>query len=132
MRTPTRPRVAPLILAGLLSTAAAGHAEASSQGVAASQLVLAQSAPLRGGDNVSRAWPWIRLTGPAGQVVYMNVDQVTSTRSDTEIPGVRTQLDLASGKFQGVKESIEQVMELIATSQGGRETDEAPNPALTR
>jgi hypothetical protein len=65
-------------------------------------------------------------------LVYINLDQVTSVRSDTEVPGARAQFDLTSGKFQGVKESVEQVMELIVTSRGTGETDAAPSAALTR
>src|SRR5262245_17059951 len=68
---------------------------------AASQLV--PSVPFgRGGTK-----PWIKLTGASGEPVHINVEQVTSVRSDSEISGARTQLDLASGKFQRVKENVE-------------------------
>jgi hypothetical protein len=52
------------------------------------------------------------------------VEHVTSVRSDTQIPGVRAQLDLTSGKFQGVQENVEQIMQLISPTLGGRENDE--------
>jgi hypothetical protein len=35
-----------------------------------------------------------------------------------------------SGKFQGVQESVEQVMQLISTAPGARENDETPSAAL--
>jgi hypothetical protein len=57
------------------------------------------------------------------------VEHVTSVRTDTQIPGARAQLDLTSGKFQGVQEDIEQVMQLISTP-GARENEEAPSAAL--
>jgi hypothetical protein len=57
------------------------------------------------------------------------VEHVTSVRSDTQIPGARAQLDLTSGKFQGVQEDVEQVMQLISTP-GARENDETPSAAL--
>jgi hypothetical protein len=52
------------------------------------------------------------------------VGQVTSVRSDTQIPGARAQLDLASGKFQGVQENVEQVIQLISATSGAGENEE--------
>ena len=52
---------------------------------------------------------WIKLTAPGGGPIHINVEQVTSVRSDTQIPGANAQLDLTSGKFQGVREDVEQV-----------------------
>ena len=93
---------------------------------AASPLVT--SAPLcRGGSG--RTTPWIELSDPGGEPVYVNVEQIASIRSDTEIPGARTQLDLASGKFQRVQESVEQVMQLISANSDARENDETPGAA---
>jgi hypothetical protein len=73
---------------------------------------------------------WIKLTEPGGKLIHINVEHVTSIRSDTQIPGARAQLDLTSGKFQGVQENVEQVMQLISAAPGARENDETPSAAL--
>jgi hypothetical protein len=70
------------------------------------------------------------LTGPGGEPVHINVEQITSVKSDTEISGARTQLDLASGKFQRVKENVEQVMQLISATSDARENEETPSVGL--
>jgi hypothetical protein len=70
------------------------------------------------------------LTEPGGKLIHINVEHVTSVRSDTQIPGARAQLDLTSGKFQGVQENVEQVMQLISATPGARENDETPSAAL--
>ena len=64
------------------------------------------------------------MTEPGGKLIHINVEHVTSVRSDTQVPGARAQLDLTSGKFQGVQESIEQIMQLISATAGAREKDE--------
>ena len=84
----------------------------------ASQLALAR------GGTTGRTMAWIKLTEPGGKLIHINVEHVTSVRSDTQIPGARAQLDLTSGKFQGVQESVEQVMQLISATPGAREKDE--------
>jgi hypothetical protein len=94
---------------------------------AASSLV--PSAPFCRGGSSGRTKPWIELTEPGGDPVHINVEQIASIRSDTEIPGARTQLGLASGKFQGVQESVEQVMQLISATSETRENDEKPSAA---
>jgi hypothetical protein len=96
---------------------------------AASQLALAQSAPFCRGIT-GKTIVWIKLTEPGGKLIHINVEHVTSVRSDTQIPGARTQLDLTSGKFQGVQENVEQVMQLISAAPGARENDETPSAAL--
>jgi hypothetical protein len=58
-----------------------------------------------------RTMAWIKLTEPGGKLIHINVEHVTSVRSDTQIPGTRAQLDLTSGKFQGVQENVEQWLE---------------------
>ena len=65
-----------------------------------------------------------------GEPIHINVEQIASIRSDTEIPGARTQLDLASGKFQGVQENVEQVMQLISAISDARENEETPSAGL--
>ena len=90
---------------------------------------LVPSAPFCRGGSSDRTKPWIGLTDPSGEPVYINVEQIASIRSDTEIPGARTQLDLASGKFQRVQESVEQVMQLISPTSDSREVDETPSAA---
>jgi hypothetical protein len=64
------------------------------------------------------------LTEPGGKLIHINVEHVTSVRSDTQIPGARAQLDLTSGKFQGVQETIDEIMALISPVSGARENDE--------
>ena len=91
---------------------------------AASELAVVQSAPFSRDGIAGRARAWIKLTEPGGKSIHINVDHVTSVRSDTQIPGARAQLDLTSGKFQGVQESVEQVMQLISATAGAREKDE--------
>ena len=81
----------------------------------ASQLALAQSAPFCRGIT-GKTIVWIKLTEPGGKLIHINVEHVTSVRSDTQIPGARAQLDLTSGKFQGVQENVEQVMQLISAN----------------
>ena len=96
---------------------------------AASQLALAQSAPFCRGIT-GKTIVWIKLTEPGGKLIHINVEHVTSVRSDTQIPGARAQLDLTSGKFQGVQENVEQVMQLISAVPGARENDETPSAGL--
>jgi hypothetical protein len=96
---------------------------------AASQLALAQSAPFCRGIT-GKTIVWIKLTEPGGKLIHINVEHVTSVRSDTQIPGARAQFDLTSGKFQGVQENVEQVMQLISDAPGARENDETPSAAL--
>jgi uncharacterized protein YlzI (FlbEa/FlbD family) len=93
---------------------------------AGSPLIL--STPFCHGSS-GRTKPWIELTEPSGDSIHINVEQIASIRSDTQIPGVRTQLDLASGKFQRVQESVEQVMQLISATSEARENDEKPSAA---
>jgi hypothetical protein len=90
----------------------------------ASPLALVQSAPFFRGDIKGKTIVWIKLTEPGGNLIHINVEHVTSARADTQIPGARAQLDLASGKFQGVQENVEQVMQLISVTSGARENDE--------
>jgi hypothetical protein len=85
---------------------------------AASELRVVQSAPLRRDGIAGRSRAWIRLTEPGGKLIHINVEHVTAVRSDTQIPGARAQLDLTSGKFQGVQENVEQVMQLILATPG--------------
>ena len=91
---------------------------------AASELRVAQSAPFRRDGIAGRSRAWIRLTEPGGKSIHVNLGHVTTVRSDTQIPGARAQLDLTSGKFQGVQESAEQVMQLILATLGAAGNDE--------
>jgi len=86
-------------------------------------------APSQRDGTTGRTTAWIRLTEPGGKPIHINVEHVTSVRADTQIPVARAQLDLTSGKFQGVQEDIAQVMQLISTP-GARENVEAPSAAL--
>ena len=88
-----------------------------------------QLAPARGG-TTGRMTAWIKLTEPSGNLIHINLEHITSIRSATLIPSARAQLDLTSGKFQGVQENVEQVMQLISATPGARENDETPSAAL--
>ena len=91
---------------------------------------LAASRPANARDGTTgRTTAWVKLTEPGGKPIHINVEHVTSVRSDTQIPGAKAQLDLTSGKFQGVQEDVEQVMQLISTP-GAHEDDETPSAAL--
>jgi hypothetical protein len=79
-----------------------------------------------------RTTAWIKLTEPGGKLIHINVEHVTSVRSDTQIPGARAQLDLTSGKFQGVQENVEQIMQLISATSSTHENGEIPSAALIR
>jgi uncharacterized protein YlzI (FlbEa/FlbD family) len=66
----------------------------------------------------------VKLTELGGKRIHINLEHITSVRSDTQVPGARAQLDLTSGKFQGVQEDIEEVMQLISAASGARENDD--------
>jgi len=61
---------------------------------------------------------WIKLTEPNGKPIYINVSQVTAVRSDSQIPGANSELGFASGKLQGVRESSEEVIQLVVALAG--------------
>ena len=86
--------------------------------VAAPQPALVQSAPFCVRGITGTRMASIKLTEPGGKLIHINVEQVTSVRSDTQIPGAKAQLDLASGKLQGVQENVDQVMQLIMGTAG--------------
>src|SRR5215468_1644969 len=90
---------------------------------------LAQSARFRRGIT-GKSFVWIKLTEPGGNPIHINLEHITSVRSASLIPRASAQLDLTSGKFQGVLESVEQVMQLISAAPGARENDETPSAAL--
>src|SRR5262249_18025606 len=73
---------------------------------------------------------WVKLTAPGGEPVHINVEQVTSVRPDTEMPGAKTQLDLTSGRFQRVRENVDQVMQMISASSDAEQNDDRPGAAL--
>ena len=93
------------------------------ESLAASQFALFKSAFFcRGGLDLTTVW--IKLTDPGGNAIHVNLEHFTSVRSSSQVPGARAQLDLASGKFQGVQEDIEEVMRLISAASGARERDD--------
>jgi uncharacterized protein YlzI (FlbEa/FlbD family) len=114
---------------GAVNDAAEPFTTEKNASFAASQPALARSAPFRRGIT-GKTVVWIKLTEPGGKLIHINVEHVTSVRSDTQIPGARAQLDLMSGKFQGVQESVEQVMQLISAAPSAPENDETPSAAL--
>jgi hypothetical protein len=93
-------------------------------------IVSAETGNLAADDRAVVKKPWIRLTGPGGEAVHINVEQVTSVRPDAEMPGASAQLDLASGKFQRVQEDVGRVMQLIVGLSDARENDDRPSAAL--
>jgi hypothetical protein len=96
---------------------------------AASQPALEQRFPFRRGIT-GKTIVWIKLTEPGGDLIHINLEHITSVRSSTLIPRAKAQLDLTSGKFQGVQESVEQVMQLLSAVPGARENDETPSAGL--
>ena len=109
---------------GVVNDAAKPFTSEEKASFAASELAVVQSAPFCRDVIAGRSRAWIKLTEPGGKLIHINVEHVTSVRSDTQIPGARAQLDLTSGKFQAVQENIEQVMQLILATQGAAENDE--------
>jgi hypothetical protein len=107
----------------VFGTASAVRADADNRS-AASRLAVIRSAPFCRDGIAVRSRAWIKLTEPGGKLIHINVQHVTSVRSDTQIPGARAQLDLTSGKFQGVQETIDEIMELISPAADVRENDE--------
>src|SRR5262244_2878341 len=124
----SRKAAAALAVLLVLGTASAVRADADNRS-AASRLAAGRSTPFCRDGIAGRSKAWIKLTEPGGKLIHINVEHVTSVRADTQIPGAKAQLDLTSGKFQGVQEDVEQVMQLISTP-GARENDETPRAAL--
>jgi hypothetical protein len=120
----SRKAAAALAVLLVLGTASAVRADADNPS-AASRLAVGRSAPFCRDGIAVRSRAWIKLTEPGGRLIHINVQHVTSVRSDTQIPGARAQLDLTSGKFQGVQETIDEIMELISPAPGARENGEA-------
>src|SRR5262249_55444743 len=109
---------------GVVNDAAKPFTIEEKASLAASELPVVQSVPFRRDGIASKSRAWIRLTEPGGNLIHINVKHVTAVRSDTQIPGAKAQLDLTSGKFQGVQENVEQVMQLILATPGALENDE--------
>jgi len=120
----SRKAAAALAVLLVLGTASAVRADADNRS-AASRHAAGRSAPFCRDRIAVRSRAWIRLTEPGGKLIHINVEHVTSVRSDTQIPGARAQLDLTSGKFQGVQETIDEIMALISPAPGARENCEA-------
>ena len=72
--------------------------------LAAPQLSLAQSVRFCRPGITDKTLAWIKLTEPGGNP--------------------KAQLDLASGKLQGVQENVDQVMQLIMATAGALANDE--------
>jgi hypothetical protein len=104
---------------GAVNDAAKPFTTEKNASFAASPLALAQSAPFRRGIT-GKTIVW--MTEPGGNLIHINLEHVTSVRSTTLIPGARAQLDLTSGKFQGVQENVEQVMQLQASIAAAKRT----------
>src|SRR5262249_34464993 len=98
--------------AGAVNDAANPLTAEENASFAASQPALPHSARFRRGIT-GKTIVWIKLTEPGGNQIHINLEHITSVRSAPLIPRAGAQLDLTSGKFQGVQESVEQVMQLI-------------------
>jgi hypothetical protein len=116
-------------VSGAMNDAAKPFAREKNASFAASQPAVAQVRPFRRGIT-SKTSVWIKLTEPGGNLIHINLKHIISVRSATLIPNAKAQLDLTSGKFQGVQESIEQVMQLISAASGAREDDETSSVGL--
>ena len=88
---------------GAVNDAAKPFTTEKNASFAASQPALAQIAPFHRGIT-GKTSVWIKLTEPGGNLIHINLEHITSVRSATLIPSARAQLDLTSGKFQGVRE----------------------------
>jgi len=77
-----------------------------------------------------RTKPWIKLTAPGGEPVHINVDQIASVRHDTEMLGANTEVNLANGKFQRVRENVEQVMQLISATSDAQGNEDCLSAAF--
>ena len=60
--------------------------------------------------------PWIKVTEPSKARAYINTEQIARVKPDTQVPGANCQIDIASGAFQGVVETVDEVMQLITGS----------------
>ena len=114
---------------GAVNDAAKPFATEKNASFARSRPALAQRVPFHRGITGKKI-VWIKLTEPGGNLIHINLGHITSVRSATLIPRARAQVDLTSGKFQGVQESVEQVMQLISAVPGARENDETPSAGL--
>jgi hypothetical protein len=103
--------------------AAVNDAASEKEPFVASQLGLLESAFFCRGGSTGGAAVWVKLTEPGGKPIHINLEHITSVRSATQVPGARAQLDLASGKFQGVQQDVEEVMQLISAASGARGND---------
>ncbi|MVT64880.1 hypothetical protein GPL21_07140 [Bradyrhizobium pachyrhizi] len=61
----------------------------------------------------------LKLTEPSGKSIYINLAQITFVRSDTQISAANTELGLASGKVQWVRENVDEIMRLVTAGQRG-------------
>jgi uncharacterized protein YlzI (FlbEa/FlbD family) len=61
--------------------------------------------------------PWIKLTEPNGNLIHINVAQITFIKADTQVPGANAELSMASGKIHAVQEKVDDVMQLIAATE---------------
>jgi hypothetical protein len=58
---------------------------------------------------------WIKVTGPAGNVLMVNVDQIVRVRppDGAEAPGTQAVVDFANTQSQATRETVDQIMLLI-------------------
>jgi hypothetical protein len=127
MRIPRRMRIVTVVVAVMGAGAQLGTASVV---LADTQSGAGRLGLFYRGGSSGRTMPWIKLTGPGGEPVHINVTQITSIKSDAESPGARTQLDLASGKFQRVQEDLNQVMRLVSAALDARENNETADASL--
>jgi hypothetical protein len=71
---------------GVVNDAVAPFTVEEKVSFAASELAVVRSAPFCRDGIAGRARAWIKLTEPGGKLIHINVEHVTSVRSDTQIP----------------------------------------------
>src|SRR5262249_56076817 len=94
----SRKAAAALAVLLVLGAASAVRADADDR-IAASRLAAGRSAPICRDGIAVRSRAWIKLTEPGGKLIHINVEHVTSVRSDTQIPRATAQLHPTPRQF---------------------------------
>jgi len=62
---------------------------------------------------------WIKVTAPNGDVVQINADELVRIRpavTGEAAAQAKTLIDLSNGQFQATRESVDQIMKLLAAN----------------
>ena len=63
---------------------------------------------------------WIKVTGQAGNIVYISVDQIVRVRQAAygeATHGSKALVDLSNGQSQSTQETVEEIMKLLSQPQ---------------